>query len=71
MAEGMLGALESTQAMIDGIASIESLSRDMRPPLRKLRQGLTVMFEAREVADEWLRLIDATEIVCEEAGEAQ
>jgi hypothetical protein len=59
-------ALENVQMMIEAIAPIEKMSRDMRPALRRLRQGLTIMVEAREVSDEWVRLIDGSGIRCED-----
>jgi methyl-accepting chemotaxis protein len=58
--------LGSTQGMIDAIAPLEKMSRDLRPVLRRLRQGLTAMVEAREVSDEWVQLIEATGITCDE-----
>ena len=39
---------------------------DLRPPLRRLKQGLTLMLEAREVTDEWVRLMDETGIDCDD-----
>lgn len=59
-AEG-LGAL---QGMIDSIRPVEPMSRDLRPPLRRLREGLTLLLEAREVIAEWVRRIDASGIDC-------
>jgi len=56
--------LDSTQQMIDAIAPVEKISRDLRPVLRRLRQGLTMMVEAREVSDEWVQLIDSSGIEC-------
>jgi hypothetical protein len=52
--------------MIEAITPIEKMSRDMRPSLIRLRQGLTIMVEAREVSDEWIRLIDDSGIRCED-----
>lgn len=57
--------LDSTQGMIDAIAPVEKMSRDLRPVLRRLRQGLTTMVEAREVSDEWVNLIDRSGIACD------
>jgi hypothetical protein len=57
--------LTSMQFLIDTIAPIEKMSRDLRPVLRRLRQGLTAMVEAREVINEWLQLIEASGVVCE------
>ena len=59
--------LGSIQGMIDAIAPLEKMSRDLRPVLRRLRQGLTAMVEAREVSDEWVQLIEATGIDCDDA----
>ncbi len=56
--------LMSTQTMSDAIVPIEKISRDLRPVLRKLRQGLTAMAEAREVTDVWVDLIDDSGVDC-------
>ena len=56
--------LSSAQGMIDAIAPIEKMSRDLRPVLRRLRQGLTIMVEAREVTDSWVGLIEASGVDC-------
>ena len=51
--------------MINAITPVEKMSRDLRPVLRRLRQGLTTMVEAREVTDEWVHLIDRSGIICD------
>ena len=56
--------LNSAQQMIDAVGPIEKMSRDLRPVLRRLRQGLTTMVEAREVSDEWVQLIDGSGVGC-------
>jgi hypothetical protein len=58
--------LASIQQMTDAIAPIEKLSRDLRPVLRRLRKGLTVMLEGMEVTDAWIELIDSSGVDCEE-----
>jgi hypothetical protein len=58
--------LSSAKGLVDAIAPIEKMSRDLRPVLRRLRQGLTTMVEAREVSDEWVQLIDGSGIACED-----
>ncbi len=50
--------------MIDAISPLEAMSRDLRNPLRRLRQGLTLMVETRKVTDEWVELIEGTDIDC-------
>lgn len=56
--------LGSLQQMVDAIDGIQGMSRDLRPSLRALRKGLTVMIEGREVSDEWVKLIDASPVNC-------
>jgi hypothetical protein len=52
--------------MIDAISPVEAMSRDLRDPLRRLRQGLTLMVEARDVTDEWVEMIEGTGIDCDD-----
>ena len=59
-------SLSTVQQMIDSISPIEKMSRDLRPVLRKLRQGLTVMVEAREVTDAWVTLIEESGVNCDQ-----
>jgi uncharacterized coiled-coil DUF342 family protein len=59
-------AMEEIQNMINEISPIEGMSRDLRNPLRRLRQGLTLIIEAREVTDEWVELIEGTGIDCDD-----
>jgi hypothetical protein len=61
-------ALEGTIGMIEGSKELESLSRDLRKPLRTIRQGLTTLVEGREISDEWIRLIDASGLDCGTPG---
>lgn len=57
-------AFASVREMVEEIEPIERMSRDLRPPLRRLRQALTVLLESTEVIDEWVLLIDASPIEC-------
>lgn len=72
--KGMAGAsrqgLGSVQGMVDSITPIEGLSRDLRPPLRTMRQGLALMVEGQAVINEWEGLVDASGIDCEPPGNA-
>jgi len=61
-------ALGEVQIMINEISPIEGMSRDLRNPLRRLRQGLTLMIEAREVTDEWVELIEGTGVDCDDVA---
>jgi hypothetical protein len=62
-AEDGLGALKE---MVDAMSPIEGMSRDLRPRLRKLRHGLTLMYEGRDVIRSWVTQIDASPLDCEE-----
>lgn len=61
------GGITAIRSMLEATVVVEKLSRDLRPSLRKLRQGLTTMIEASQVIDDWVRLIDETGLSCEEA----
>jgi hypothetical protein len=54
------------QGFISSIAPIEGMARDLRPPLRRLRSSLTKMIEGGQTIDEWVRLIEASELPCPE-----
>lgn len=58
-------AIESTQGLIDATGPLEAMSKDLRPVIRKLKQGLTVLIESAGVSNEWVQLIDSTGITCE------
>ena len=61
-------ALESTQELINSIAPIERISRDLRPPIRRLRQGLTLIVEGGEIMDEWVHMAEISGIDCEDSN---
>lgn len=50
--------LGSIEAFLNQMSPIERMSRDLRAPLKKFRQGLTVMSEGRQVINGWVRLIE-------------
>lgn len=58
--EGMQGATE----MIHVGRSIEGLSRDLRRPVRRLREGLTELVESSKVTAEWVQLADGLNMDC-------
>ncbi len=66
MSDAAHAGLGSVKEMVDTIGPLEKMSRDLRPVLRRLRQGLTTMVEAREVTDEWVYLIDGSGINCDD-----
>ncbi len=65
VAESARGAMAPLKTMIDQLVPMERLSRDLRPRLRTLRRALTLMIEAQEVMEDWLRLIDDSPVRCE------
>lgn len=56
--------LGSLQSVIDQIAPLEKISRDLRPPLRGFRKALTLMLEGRGITDSWVSLIEQCPIQC-------
>lgn len=60
-AETGLGALDGLKQTFE---PLEKLSRDIRPPLREIRRGVTLLMEGRDVMRPWVELIDATGIDC-------
>ena len=62
-AQNSLAAAQRTGATIAGL---ESLSKDLRPAARKLRQGLVRMMEGHAVALEWARLANDVTLAPEE-----
>ena len=58
--------LNAVQEMSDAAVPLERMSRDLRPVVRRLRQALTIMVEGREVSDDWISLIEASGIDCQE-----
>jgi hypothetical protein len=64
MADSADEALGGLKEMIDAISPIEGMSRDLRPSLRALRQGLTLMYEGRDVIRSWVALMDASPLDC-------
>jgi hypothetical protein len=68
--EGMSRAahegLQQTQVMVEATKKIEGISRDLRPILRRLREGLTTMVEARSITDEWAQLIAHSGVACDD-----
>jgi hypothetical protein len=64
MAASSEAGLSQVEEMVRHASNLEALSRDLRPPLRRMREGLTIMLGVREVTREWLRLIDTSGINC-------
>jgi hypothetical protein len=50
--------------VLEGLRPLEGLSRNLRPPLKKMEDGLRRVRDAQSVIDEWVSQIDASEIDC-------
>jgi hypothetical protein len=59
-------SIESTRQMLAVAEPLEKISRDLRPALRRLKQGLTILIESSGVIAEWVNLIDATGLLCKD-----
>lgn len=70
VSESAHSALQSIEEMITTFGSLESLARDLRPPLRRLREGLTTVVETRQISDAWIRLIDESGVHCSQTPQA-
>lgn len=66
MAAASETGLAQIESMVHHASVMEALSRDLRAPLRRMKEGLTRTLEARAVAREWVRLIDASSVPCAE-----
>lgn len=61
-------AVVGIQALTEGLEIAESMSRDLRPVARKIRQGLIIISEGAAVINEWKRLVDETSATIESSS---
>lgn len=64
LSEASHGGLGSVSGLLKSTSSLESTSKDMRAPARRLRNALTAMLQARDITDGWLALVEASGIDC-------
>jgi len=50
--------LTSLGGMLTKTQPLESMSKDLRIPLRKMRKGLEAMFQGRETIQSWVKLVE-------------
>jgi hypothetical protein len=62
LAETTNASMASTREFMDNLSRAESISRDLRPPIQKLRRGLTIFTEGASVINEWKRLVDEASV---------
>ncbi|UOQ87974.1 toll/interleukin-1 receptor domain-containing protein [Agromyces endophyticus] len=61
-------ALSPLERMLENAAALESLSREIRPVIREMRQGVTLVLEAQQVMAGWVSLINNLDFGCGEAA---
>ena len=49
--------LNGLKDMLNPMEPLEAMSRDMRRPLRKIRRGVTSMYESRSIIEDWTELV--------------
>lgn len=54
----------NVEGAIDGVRSMLGLSRNLRPPLRKMEDGMRRVVDAQRVIEEWMRLISESSLDC-------
>jgi hypothetical protein len=64
MAKNAHDMVTSLGGFQESLTQGESLSRDLRPPLRKIKQGLTIIVEASSVTDGWAKAIADSPVDC-------
>jgi len=60
---------ESATALTEFIQALDQVagfSRELRPPLQKIRDALRGVRDAQAIIDEWVRRIDSSPIDCTE-----
>jgi hypothetical protein len=55
------GALGGIADFRESLAALSKMSRDLRPPLRRLEQGLTLLTESEYVVNEWVEMAQIAE----------
>lgn len=55
-------AFENIRSMADSIRKLEGQSRDLRPSLRLMRQGVEIVLASQTIIDSWVQEIDASGI---------
>lgn len=56
--------LSPLESMLESASALETLSREIRPVIRDMRQGLTLVLEGRQVMAGWVTLIDQLDFDC-------
>lgn len=51
--------LSSLEGMLTQMEPLEGMSRDLRYPLKRMRKGLTLMLEGREIVKDWVKILES------------
>ena len=62
LAEASLLSINSAKEMLEALTSLENMSRDLRPVVKRLKQGITVFTDTAKVYETWLKMIEETGI---------
>jgi hypothetical protein len=65
--EGTRVLRDTLSGLVEGMAQNEALSRDLRPPLRVMKQGVAMIMEASSLTDEWVKIIEDSPVDCSQA----
>ncbi len=57
--------VEKAEILFNVYEGTAKISRELRPVIRRLQQGLTTMIDLKSLYDDWLALIEASGIDCE------
>jgi hypothetical protein len=63
-AQGTRAMVETVEELLPELQSLHGLSRDLRPQSKKMEDGLRRIVDAQVVIDEWVRVIDESEVDC-------
>lgn len=58
LADASLSSAGSTFNLVESIRPLEKISKDLRAPIRKLRDTLTAMSEAQGITDNWIAMMN-------------
>ncbi len=56
--------VQGAKDLIKAVSPFEKQSRDMRPVVRRFKEGLTILIESSSMSNDWVELIDETGINC-------
>ena len=66
LSEAARTGVDSVQQWVNSILPMERMSRDLRPRFRKLRQALMTLVDARGVTEDWIVLMEASGVDCQD-----